>query len=159
MNCYNHPTQIAVAQCSDCGKGLCSQCATAYSIPICNTCNKSRISNEKVRIIKELIFTVIFGVGLAYLFGEVIFFKGASFSSKTIIGYYIIYTYLFAGIVSGWKTLTSITPRMFLFLPLLGWVIYFVIKLSLSAVIGIVMLPIRTIKNIIRLIKLQNIPT
>jgi len=156
MNCYNHPTQTAVAQCSDCGKGLCSQCATAYSIPICNTCNESRISNEKIRIIKELIFTIIFGVALAYLNGKYIFFKDSSFSVRTTVEYYIIFTYIFAGIVSGWKTLTSITPRMFLFLPLLGWVIYFVIKLSLSAVIGLVMLPIRTVRNIMRLIKLQK---
>jgi len=106
---------------------------------------------------KELLFTLIFGVGLAYLFGEVIFFKGASFSLKTTVGYYIIYTYLFAGIVSGWKTLTSITPRMFLVLPVIGWLVYFVLKFCLSAVIGIVMLPIRNIRNIVRLVKLQKI--
>jgi len=157
MNCYNHPTQVAVAQCQDCGKGLCSVCATTYSIPICNFCNKSRIRAERGQIMKELLFTLIFGVGLAYLFGEVIFFKGASFSLKTTVGYYIIYTYLFAGIVSGWKTLTSITPRMFLVLPVIGWLVYFVLKFCLSAVIGIVMLPIRNIRNIVRLVKLQKI--
>jgi hypothetical protein len=27
MNCFNHPTQTAVAQCVDCGKGLCPECA------------------------------------------------------------------------------------------------------------------------------------
>lgn len=157
MNCYNHPNQAAVAQCSDCGKGLCHQCATMFSAPICGICNKSRISNERVRIIKELLFTVIFGVGLAYLVGEKIYFKGQISSLRTTIEYYIIFSYIFAGIVSGWKTLTSITPRMFLVLPIIGWLIYFVVKFALSLVIGIIMLPIRTARNIIRLVKLQKI--
>ncbi|KAA6309523.1 hypothetical protein EZS27_038999, partial [termite gut metagenome] len=36
MNCYEHSIQPAVAQCPDCGKGLCTECASAYSLPICN---------------------------------------------------------------------------------------------------------------------------
>lgn len=157
MNCYNHPSEVAVAQCVDCGKGLCSCCATAYSIPICNSCNKQRIQNEKIRIITELIFTFVFGIGLAYLFGQAIFFKGTSFSLSTIVSYYIIFTYIFAGVVSGWKTLTSITPRFFLVLPILGWVLYFLFKLFLSFWLGLIMLPVRVIRNIYRLIKLQKI--
>lgn len=157
MNCYSHPSQAAVAQCSDCSKGLCSQCATTYSVAICNVCNKSRISNERSRIIKELLFTAIFGIGLAYLNGRYLFFKDASFSLKTIVGYYIIFIYLFAGIVAGWKTLTSITPRVFLVLPIIGWLLYFAVKLFLSFWVGLIMLPIRTVRNILRLIKLQKI--
>lgn len=157
MNCYNHPTQTAVAQCQDCGKGLCTQCATTYSIPICNSCNKSRISSERNRIIKELLFTFIFGVGVAYLNGKYIFFKDASFSLETTIFYYIIFTYIFAGIVSGWKTLTAITPRMFLVLPIIGWLIYFALKLFLAFWVGLIMFPIRTIRNIVRLVKIQKI--
>lgn len=157
MNCYNHPTQTAVAQCQDCGKGLCTQCATTYSIPICNSCNKSRISSERSRIIKELLITFVFGIGIAYIFGEAIFFKEVSFSLKTTVLYYIIFTYAFAGIVSGWKTLAAITPRMFLVLPIIGWLIYFVVKLFLAFWVGLIMLPIRTIRNIMRLIKIQKI--
>lgn len=157
MNCYNHPSETAVAQCIDCGKGLCSCCAATYSIMICNSCNRQRIQNEKSRIIKELIFTFIFGISLAYLFGQAIFFKGESFSAKTVIIYYIIYIYIFAGVVSGWKTLTSITPRIFLILPIIGWLLYFIVKLFLSFWIGLVMLPIRVFRNIYRLKTLQKI--
>ena len=32
------------------------------------------------------------------------------------------------GLVAGWKTLTRITPQVFLFLPILGWVFYFLVK-------------------------------
>ncbi len=157
MNCYNHPTQIAVAQCQDCGKGLCSQCAITYSIPICNSCNKSRIISERNRIIKELLVTLVFGIGIAYIFGEIVFFKDTLFSLKTTALYYVIFTYIFAGIVPGWKTLTAITPRMFLVLPIIGWLIYFALKLFLAFWIGLIMLPIRTVRNIMRLVKLQKI--
>jgi hypothetical protein len=157
MNCYNHPTQTAVAQCSDCGKGLCSNCATTYSIPICNLCNKSRIQGEKSRIIKEILLTIVFGVGIAYLFGQKFFFDGHSFSLKSTIWYYIIYIYIFAGVVAGWKTLTAITPRMFLVLPIIGWVLYFALKLFLSFWVGLIMLPVRMIRNIYRLTRLQKI--
>lgn len=157
MNCYNHPQQTAVSQCSDCGKGLCHECATLYSEPICNICNKSRISSERIRIIKEFLITFIFGVVVAYLVGEKLFFQGHSFSLKTTVLYYVFYIYAFAGIVSGWKTLTSITPGIFMVLPILGWVLYFAVKLFLSFWIGLVMLPIRTIRNILRLRKLQKI--
>lgn len=157
MNCYNHPSQAAVAQCSDCGKGLCSGCAAAYSAPICNSCNKSRISNERIRIIKEILFTIVFGVALAYLNGKYIFFKDSSFSLRTTVEYYIIFTYIFAGIVAGWKTLTNITPRMFLVLPIIGWLLYFVLKLFLSFWVGLIMFPVRMVRNILRLIKLQKI--
>lgn len=157
MNCYNHPIQTAVAQCSDCGKGLCSHCSTTYTAPICNSCNRTRIKNERGQIIKELLFTVVFGVGLAYLLGEKLLFQERSFSLKSVVWYYIIYTYIFAGIVSGWKTLTAITPRMFLVLPIIGWLLYFAVKLFLSFWLGLVMLPIRTIRNIYRLVKLQKV--
>lgn len=157
MNCYNHPTQTAVAQCSDCGKGLCSHCGTMYSAPICNSCNKSRIQGEKGRIIKEILLTVIFGVGIAYLVGEQLLFKGHSYSLKSVIWYYIIYTYIFAGIVAGWKTLTAITPRVFLVLPIIGWVLYFALKLFLSFWVGLIMLPVRMIRNIYRLTRSQKI--
>jgi hypothetical protein len=43
---------------------------------------------------------------------------------------YAIPIYVFSGIVPGWKTLTRITPRVFLFLPIIGWVIYFIINVS-----------------------------
>ena len=36
----------------------------------------------------------------------------------------------------GWHRLNSITPKMFLFLPIIGWLIYFMLKFALSATIG-----------------------
>ncbi len=160
MNCYNHPTQTVVAQCVDCSKGLCYSCARIYSIPICNFCNGVRIKNERNRIIKEFSITFIIGISLAYLFGQLtVYNDGYSHSLKHDVYFYLIYTYIFAGTVAGWQTLTKITPRTFLILPIIGWLVYFAIKLFLSFWLGLVMLPIRTIKNIIRLVQLQKTPT
>lgn len=156
MNCYNHTAQPAVAQCSDCGKGLCSQCASLYSMPICTSCNKKRIASEKSGIIKELLLTFGLGVLLAVLFKQEIL-GGHSASLKVNIIDYIFLIYIFSGIIPGWKTLTRITPAVFLFLPIIGWVLYFIVKLILSLVVGLIMLPIRTVRNIARLTTLQKI--
>jgi hypothetical protein len=156
MNCYEHPIQPAVAQCPDCGKGLCTECATKYSLPICNTCNKKRINAERSGIIKELLLTYGMGILLGVLF--VNFANGERYLPlTTAIMLYVIFSYIFSGIVPGWKTLTRITPAIFLFLPIIGWVLYFIIKLALSLCLGLVMLPIRTFRNIYRLVALQKI--
>jgi hypothetical protein len=156
MNCYEHPVQPAVAQCPDCGKGLCAKCASAYSVPICKTCNRKRINTEKSVIIKELLLTYGAGILLGVLF--VNFANGEHYLPLTVaIMLYVIFSYIFSGIVPGWKTWTRITPAVFLFLPIIGWVLYFIIKLALSLCLGLVMLPIRTVRNIRRLIALQKV--
>ena len=156
MNCYNHTTEPAVAQCLDCGKGLCGACASLYRIPLCTSCNKSRIASEKVSILKELLLTFGLGILLGVLFVKEID-GGHSYPLIHYIFSYTFFIYIFSGIVPGWRTLTRITPAIFLFLPLIGWLIYFVIKLALSLCVGIIMLPIRTIRNIYRLLVLRNV--
>ena len=155
MNCYNHTIQPAVAQCPDCGKGLCGECASSYSIPICSSCNRKRINREKSEIIKELLLT--FGVGILL---TVLFVKWTSEGSNPLqdsIMIYVIFTYIFCGLVPGWNTLVGITSNIFLFLPFVGWVLYFIVKLVLSLAVGLIVLPIRTIRNIVRLVFLQKI--
>lgn len=155
MNCYEHPIQPAVAQCPDCSKGLCADCASSYSVPICKECNGKRINTEKGAIIKELLLTYGMGILLGILFTRWMGTQHSYPLTHTIISY-VIFSYIFSGIVPGWKTLTRITPSVFLFLPLIGWLFYFIIKLALSLCVGLVMLPIRTVRNIYRLIALQK---
>ena len=156
MNCYEHPMQPAVAQCLDCGKGLCSECASTYSIPICKACNRKRINAEKSGIITELLLTYGMGILLGILF--VNFANGERYLPLPVaIMLYLIFSYIFSGIVPGWKTLTRITPAVFLFLPIIGWVLYFIIKFVLSLCLGLVMLPVRTFRNIRRLVALQKV--
>lgn len=48
----------------------------------------------------------------------------------------------------GWKALNRITPDIFLFMPLVGWVIYFVAKFILSIVVGMFVAPFQIAKKI-----------
>lgn len=156
MNCYEHPIQPAVAQCSDCGKGLCVECASRYSVPICSKCNRKRINGERGQILQEMFLTFGLGILLGVLFARWVNEGLTSDLVYNVISY-AIPIYIFSGIVPGWKTLTRITPAVFLFLPIIGWLLYFVIKLGLAIAIGVIMLPIRTVRNISRLITLQKI--
>lgn len=158
MNCFNHPTQVAVAQCCDCSKGQCPNCAKLYSTPICKPCNDRRIKNERSRIIKEMLFTYVIGFLFTLFFVKLLSSPtrtGSEGIQLNTVSYIIIF-YISAGIIAGWQTLNRITPRMFLFLPLVGWLIYFSLKLFLSVYVGLVMLPIRTIRNIRRLLQLNR---
>ena len=46
-----------------------------------------------------------------------------------------------AFVVFGWQALSMITPRIFLIMPIGGWVIYFVIKVFLSCFVGVFVAP------------------
>jgi len=53
----------------------------------------------------------------------------------------IIVALFTAGVPFGWRVLSAITPDMFLFLSLAGWIIYFAVKLGISFFIGIIAMP------------------
>ena len=152
MNCFYHPEIVSVASCVDCGKGLCQECAIRYKIPICNECNEIRSKNEKLIIFKQYIPSAIF------------FIAGLLFGLKVIeynVFTSIIMGYMMAGVFWGWKVISFIQPKMFLFLPIFGWILYWFIKFILSMIVGIVAMPIGIariiIKHIIVIIKGKNI--
>ncbi len=155
MNCHKHTEQSAVAQCMDCSRGLCNECVSAYSMPICTTCNKKRIASERAQIIKEMLLTFGMGALLAYFFYQWTN-GGHSYPLLYNIISFVIPFYVFSGIIPGWQTLTRITPTVFLFLPIIGWLLYFIVKLVLAFFLGIVMLPIQTVRNVSRLVSLQK---
>lgn len=166
MNCFNHPDRPAVAQCLDCGKGLCAECAAAYSIPLCDTCAHRRRNAERRRIIKELVLTFGIGILLAMLFVKL--FDGGYHSPFWFDAMlFFVATYVFAGAVAGWRTLTRVAPSRLLLLPigsiwfllawLTGWLAFLLVKLALSFCVGVAMLPIRTVRNILRLVALSRI--
>lgn len=53
----------------------------------------------------------------------------------------LMYGYIFAGLPWGWSVLNRITPNFFLFLPFIGWVLYFIFKLAIAMFIGEFVLP------------------
>lgn len=68
MNCYYHPDRPAVAQCADCGKGLCTECASRNSkkIPLCPTCAKKRLMKAiRAGVVYFVILIVLYYIGEA----------------------------------------------------------------------------------------------
>ena len=55
MNCFNHIDRAAVAQCSDCGKGLCAECTEKYEPILCTPCFQKRRQGEKWRSVCSLL--------------------------------------------------------------------------------------------------------
>lgn len=53
----------------------------------------------------------------------------------------------------GWKALTFITPRVFLIMPLVGWVAYFCIKGLLAVVVGIFVAPYYLAKKVTAIVQ------
>jgi hypothetical protein len=146
MNCYNHPEEVSVATCIDCGKGLCKNCAGLYQVPICNECNLKRTKSEKTNILKIYIPSIImFFIGFFFCF-SLMSSNNANTSVKIFTS--LVGGYIFAGVPWGWKAISFIQPRMFLFLSGFGWLLYFMIKFFLSYFIGLVALPIGIIKLI-----------
>ncbi len=58
MKCHQHYDNDAVSQCVDCGRGLCPDCTSKWTIPICDSCNLSRASNDKKAVIKNIILMI-----------------------------------------------------------------------------------------------------
>lgn len=147
MKCYKHGERDATSQCLDCGRALCQECTNRYEQPICDNCNLKRIGNYKKVILRNSILTIIF-----FVFGFYYYRSMAQNVATSIIGGYI-----FAGIPWGWSFLSRITPEVFLFLPLIGWIFYFIIKLTLAIFVGLFVTPFKIYQIVKGFIKAKEL--
>ena len=114
---------------------------------------------QKKRIYNEFFIMLVVGFIISFymLYSNSIIANPTLKASDTSKGILIFQGfYIGAALVAGWKALNRITPNVFLFLPIIGWVVYFVIKIFLSSVIGIFLLPIRLFLNIRKLYLLKK---
>jgi hypothetical protein len=151
MNCINHPSEAAVSQCQHCGKGLCIECTNRFSTPICSECFSASRKKQKRAVVIEILLTFLIGLPVGIILGLLVNDSYKTPDNLWESHFFLIYMGL--GLVAGWKTLTRITPQVFLFLPILGWVFYFLIKAIMSLFVGLVAFPIRTIRNMVLLFK------
>lgn len=138
MRCFYHPDQEVVATCTECGKGLCQHCASKWDPILCGDCAKTRLAQKRYALKRSItIGFVILAIGII---GSII----TAIQEKDILVLleYIPMVYLVAGLPNGWTALNKIQPNMFLFLPLIGWVVYFIIKFILAVIVGIGAFPI-----------------
>lgn len=138
MKCHKHYEKDAVSQCKDCGRALCPACTNKYSIPICDGCNLKRVGNDKKVILRNSVLMIVF-----FIIGF-IFYNNTTHNIPTAI----VGGYLFAGIPWGWSFLSRLTPNVFVFLPIIGWLIYFLVKFALALCIGIFITPYKIYKII-----------
>lgn len=149
MKCCNHFDRDSVSRCLDCGRGLCDECTNFYSMPICEHCNLMRANAVQSDILKNLfIMAVLFVFGFYLVYSD----------GKTIIEG-LMTGYVLAGIPWGWSVLTMITPRVFLFMSVVGWLIYFVVKFSIAAFIGWIIMPFKLYQYVKRYIKAEKVKT
>lgn len=130
MKCHKHYDMDAVSQCLDCGKALCPQCSEKFINPICDNCNLERIKNDRSVLVKNTVLMIVL-----FIFGFIT--SDSNFFMAILAGYF------FAGIPWGWSALNKITPNIFLFMPVVGWIIYFGIKLVVSLMIGMFVTPFK----------------
>lgn len=142
MKCAYHYDRNAVATCKVCGKGLCQECADLISPPQCVGCFKNNLEAEKSKVVKSLVCAGVLAL--------VIFFGGVLGPNGNIVE-----AFFWACVPFGWIALNRITPNIFLIMPVGGWIVYFLIKLVLSMVVGIVALPYKLIKDMLYIKKIN----
>ena len=122
-----------------------------------NNLAESRL--QKKKIYNEFFVMLVVGLIISFymLYSNSIIASPTLKASDTSKGFLIFQGfYIGAALVAGWKALNRITPNIFLFLPIIGWVVYFVLKIFLSGVIGVFLLPIRLFLNIRKLYLLKK---
>lgn len=96
---------------------------------MCRNCIEKAKSEKRALLIRSIaIFAIVFVLCLSA--------PGTPFFVALLV----------AGTPCGWRALSSMQPRMFLFLPIIGWLIYFGIKLFLSYWIGYIAMPMQIVK-------------
>lgn len=146
MICAKHQDREAAGNCVDCGRGLCVECLNEYTMPLCHECASIRSKEVKSEFIKFVVISaILFIIALSGSTSEEGFLEA------------LLRSYFIAAIPWGWKTLGRITPDVFLIMPLMGWLIYLMIKLGFAAVIGAFVLPYQVYKGYRELKQLQMI--
>lgn len=151
VKCYNHYSLNAVSTCQECGKGLCPECTNRFN-SFCRNCVAGTINKKTGDVEKELgIFIGLFAGAFTFM----LFFnsvgvpilKGDNFfpDLSKILFLSIVYAYQIAVIPIGWRLFSNKNTHYY-FVPTIP---YYLIRLILSIVIGVVIAPF----VLIRLIK------
>ena len=75
MKCYNHQDRDAVATCSECGVGLCKECADKHNPILCDRCFEKACQEVEAEYrydlesdIKGFYLTALIGIALVWIF-------------------------------------------------------------------------------------------
>jgi hypothetical protein len=144
MNCFNHPERVAVAQCVDCGKGLCIECATVYKTPICVTCRRERRRKSIVSYALPLcVYTVLFVLGYRWNF----------FATADQPDAHVLSGYVLMSLISGYQFINAIAPIKMVSGDGTSWLIYYVFKFVLYLAAGFFTAPFTIGWNLFKFIR------
>lgn len=151
MTCFYHSEQEPSAQCMDCGKYLCAECASKNVPCLCPDCSKTRSIDstfgEALRIFLKSSLFFVLSAAFVYF---VMLSKYESRASE--IEMILILALPFSGIPWGWSFLSRMIP-----LRASGSIIwvggFYLIKLVLAYFIGLVVMLFNVLKIIYLLIK------
>ena len=144
MNCFNHPSLTAVAQCLDCGKGLCVECASAYKETICTNCVKARRRKSITAYTLLLSFyALLFILGYRWDFMAVLHGSDAQIWSG----------YILMSIFTGYQFVNAIAPFKMTSGDAASWNFYYIFKFILYLIVGFFTAPLTIAWNIFKLIR------
>lgn len=149
MKCYHHLDREAVAYCNVCGKALCPECAGRYNVPLCGDCARDEVVRERDRIKRNAVIGGCLAAVVTGCYAAGFIMAGPSTWSAMSI--WAILELLSIPIILlcvpfGWGALSRLTANTFLILPIIGWVMYPLIKTFLSLYVGLVAAPMALIR-------------
>lgn len=150
MNCSVHTDREATGTCVDCGRSLCPECCDKYKPVLCPSCAEARNKQELKKAVTTLVISAVLFIA-ALIFNQNP--DSPWYSMNRSVGSSIFTALVLAGVPWGWITLNKITSNFFMFLPIIGWFFYVVVKLMLSMVIGIFAMIYKIAYYIYKLVK------
>lgn len=140
MNCAYHLTREAVSNCKNCGRPLCRACAELYGgEPICAACAEQGYQEIRQTLKKRL------SIGIALGIAWIIFFLNAGTMLSPLV--IILEGIGFACVPFGWCAMDRILPKKMPRLPIIGRLVYLLLKLVISVLAGLVAAPVQIYKD------------
>lgn len=147
MECINHPGTAAAGTCQICGKGLCAQCVSRFSPPLCEACLLRHNRGVAVRLSIDLAITAAIIVGV----GIVIYFQA---TTNRWGGFTV--GIMLAAAYWGWQFLNRLPTPVF-FLSGAGWIFYLLVKLMISVLAGVIIGPWEIFRRIKELHEIRSL--
>ena len=142
MNCANHPTEPAVAQCVNCGRGLCQTCVDGQKKTLCISCKISRYQKSVIRsILYLLLYVVLFYIGYRWNFLS----HNHSPDDAKFSGYFFI------TVLTGFYLIQSWSQDIIVVNDSVCAIISLIFRFIFSLLIGFVAVPFVILLNVFRL--------
>lgn len=135
MKCAQHVDLDAVGTCNSCGKGLCPDCASVFTPPVCGDCALAHNKGVATSMWTQLaLMAGLFVVALVILMGKI--------PLPSAIGYSLMAAFF----PSGWNFLGRyFSPSGGYLFPMARWM-NLIIQAAVASFLGIVLGPIYLFK-------------